>query len=515
MAHSTLSVEPVAFGVSRARAAVVVGGALAAGSLTHALVGRTHVGAGWLVLDALLVVGTVLAFGRDAAGRVRPSIAGAIAALGALAVGAALVWRESAWTALIAFPASVLLLAASPFLLVRRGGHGSLGDLPRALVEGALAVPSAAVESAKLPLHAIEAIGRPRARSLWRGLLLGAPLTGLFVLLLSADERFAAALVRLAHGSGGAARFAAWSAVGAAGYLFWYVLHDTGRRKQATPSEPPHVPYRTPGDAVPVDGETARGPLVRPLTWGIVLAQLCVVFALFGAANAKVLFAGHALARARSTVTYAQYLHSGFAQLSIATLLAVVTVVVGHILLRPRGGSRVPGGAALATLEAVLLALTSVALLSSFLRVRVYETAYGYTHLRLGVEVLQLGVLVLLAFTVLKSIVRGWRGFGAAVTSAGFVLVVGAAWFDADLYVARGNVDRAEAARTSQADRYAWKELDVAYLTALSPDAAPVLDHPYFALDAATADGLRSAWTDRTRARRREGWRAFRGSGRR
>jgi hypothetical protein len=502
--------SPFALGSSRTRAVHSLAGSLAAGVLTEALVDRTRLGAGWFLLSALLVGATLLLFGGSAGGRVRITRAAGVAAVIALALGGALVWRESAWTAALAVPASALALLALPFLL---GCADAAGELPRALAQGLRGAPAAAVESAKMPLQALDAVGRPRGQSLWRGLLLGLPIAGGFALLLSADARFSAALSRGLHRSGGAAHFAALSALFAAAFLFWYVLHDRARRQvECAPAALP-VPYRTQGDAPSPSVATAYEPLVRPLTWAVVLVQVCLVFALFGAVNARELFAGHALARAKSSVTYAQYLHSGFTQLSIATALAVATVLVGHVLMRPRGAVRVPGGVKLAALETALLALTGAALFSSLVRVRVYETAYGYTHLRLGVQLVDAGVLVLLVLTLVKAFARAWRGFAGALVAAGGVLAVVAAWFDADLYVARGNLDRAQAQLENRADPLAWRELDVGYLTALGPDAMPALAHPHLRANPALAAALEQAWRAQADARRREGWRAYRGLG--
>src|SRR4029078_3601376 len=108
-------------------------------------------------------------------------------------------------------------------------------------------------------------------------------------------------------------------------------------------------------------------------------------------------FAGHALARAHGTVTYAEYLHAGFAQLLVAAALAVLTVGVGHRLVGARGPDVVKApsskaGVWLGAIETTLLALTCVTLLSCWQRVRIYEVAYRYTYLRRALGFLLLRV---------------------------------------------------------------------------------------------------------------------------
>jgi hypothetical protein len=255
--------------------------------------------------------------------------------------------------------------------------------------------------------------------------------------------------------------------------------------------------------------------LVQPHTWGIVRPQQVLVITVFAAVNARYLVAGHALARARGTVTYAQYLHAGFAQLSLAAFLAVVMVIVGHRLLHARGGgagTAVPGGAWLTTLELTLLLLSGVALASCWQRLHVYEVAYGYTYLRMGVEIAQLAALCLLVLTAVKAARRSWRGWAASVTASAFAFVVLVPWLDADLLVARGNVERAALARAGEGDPFAWAELDVAYLADLSEDARPALAHPLFRQSPELAADIERAWAARA-APRTPGWRGLRGLG--
>jgi hypothetical protein len=254
---------------------------------------------------------------------------------------------------------------------------------------------------------------------------------------------------------------------------------------------------------------------VRPLTWGVVLLQVGVVFAVFAAVHARELFAGHALARAAGTVTYAEYLHAGFTRLLCATVLAIATVVLGHVLLRDRGASSnaraglVPGGRGLTALEVALLGLVGIALASSWQRSTIYEVAYGYTYLRLAVRFIEVAIGGLIALTAIKAALRSWRGYAVAVASLGLLTVLGAACFNADLYIARENVARAAVARAGNGDPYAWKTLDVGYLEDLTRDALPVLDDPYFAGAPDTAAQLRDAWVQKAP----RGWRSYRGLG--
>ncbi len=491
---------------SRVRAMVTIGAALVAGVATQALFWRASVGLSWVVLDAMLVIATMLTVGAragDVSSSRRPVLASAIVASATLVLGCAVAYRASDWALYVALPASAALLALLPFVVAGRMRIGDLGSIPRALFRrGVCDVPGAFGASVELPRRALDATGRSHALRVVKGIAIGLPVTGIFVALLAADPNFRGALGRVAGASDGVAHFAGLAAITAVGYLFAYVLHARTRdRVGADEAAPSHVevarPYRRVGDLdAPVDAP--KGPLVRPLTWGVVLAQLVAVFGIFVAANAKYLFGGHALVTAKGTPTYAAYLHAGFAQLSLATLLAVVVVVVGQRLVRVRDGrARI----ALAICETSLLALTAITLASCAQRLRIYDEAYGYTYLRLGVGLFQLGVLGLLALTIVKSLVPSWRGYGAAIALSTIGFAVFAGTLDADGWIARANVARANAGRP----------LDVEYLQALSADAAPVLGDPYFAAQPEIANLLARTWNERASAMRQRDWRSWRG----
>jgi uncharacterized protein DUF4153 len=487
------------------RALTVLLGVLALGVLTQALLWGARIGLGWFVLDVTLV-GASFAFLRR--GPVTP--AAVLVGGGAILLGGALVYYASDWALAVAFPGNVALLLVLPFVLSRPAPLFELGALPRTVLGGALLLPRAVAGSARFSARALDKGNRKHALGLLRGLLIGVPAACLFAALLSADPSFRDALFRAADGSFEIVRFVVYSVGVAALYLVVYVFHARG--EGAEPGAAPEVsgaaapgsgPYRL-LDAWAPPAVAPEGPVVRPFTWSVVLAQIALVFAGFVAVHVRYLFGGHALVRAPGPLTYATYLHAGLAQLSTAALLAVLLVIAGHFLVRDRSADRsgpVPGGKALGAVEAILLLLTGVTLLSCWQRLRIYEEAYGYTHLRLAVGFVQLGISGLLALTLAKSIARAWRGYGASLVLLGIGLTVVAALFNSDLYVARGNLERAAAGH----------ELDVDYLAGLSADARGVLAHPALRDHDELRRMLEAGWREQAADRAHDGWRAFRG----
>ena len=306
--------------------------------------------------------------------------------------------------------------------------------------------------------------------------------------------------------SGEGMELAVWTVATTAGLLVAYAVLARLQRPRAPEASIPvawlALPYRAEGDA-PARVLPPSGPRVRTLTWGVVLAHVVAVFGVYVAANAGSLFVGHAQLRSRGTATYAEYLHEGFTQVSVATLLAVACVVLGHVLLRPRAGMlRVAGGKAIVAVEIALLGLVGVTLASCAHRLALYEEAYGYTYLRLGVWLLQLGVAGLLTMTAARCFARSWRGWGTALVWSGVAFALLAGTVNADGWIARRNVARARAGA----------RLDVQYLAGLSEDARGVLADVR-ALDRDAAEELDEAWRGSTSAHRGHGWRARRGLG--
>ncbi len=459
-------------------------------------------GLGWLAADAVLVLSLLVGVGKG-----RPGGAAWLLALTSIWMAGATSWHASDWALAVALPGSVLALAGLALACARRTSASNVSDLPAASLQALKALPGGIVDAARMPSRALGAGTRESAMGVLRGVLLGAPLALLFVALLAADGAFRRALAHTFGRAGDGLDFTLWTVVTGCALL---VSHAVLRRLRAEPARPaapaPFVafgPYRVEGDlAAPVVNGRAATRL-RPLTWGVVLAQIVAVFGVYVAANAGSLFAGHAHLRARGTVTYAAYLHEGFVQVSVAALLAVACVVVGHLLLRPReAGARIAGGRVLSAIELSLLALVGVTLASCAHRLSLYEEAYGYTYLRLGVWLLQLGVAGLLAMTGARCVARGWQGWGSALAWSGLCFTVFAGSIDADGWIARHNVARARAGAP----------LDTEYLASLSEDAREVLPE-VAAMDRQAAEVLEQTWGAWTSMHRRHGWRSRRGLG--
>jgi hypothetical protein len=482
------------------RLAVLAAASLAIAGLTW----RATTGLGWLAAMAILVG---LVVGGVARGK--PGATGWALAATTLWLAGVVCWRASDWALATALPASCVALIALALVCARRLRALRPEALGGSALLALLLVPRGAVAAARWPGQALGGRTRSQAAGVGRGLLLGLPLALVFVAILAADASFRGALSSLVAHSGSFASSTLWSLfVFAELALAAAVLLELRRAADAAadlaPSGPvPRAPYRM------ADGDTIVSPRARPrrpmtpTTWGVALSQVVAVFAVYGAANARSLFAGHAFFRAHGTPTYAATVHEGFVQVALATLLAVACVVAGHALMRTPASDRTPGGRALVAIELALLGLAGLALLSSAHRLSLYEEAYGYTTARLGVRCFQTVVAGLLALTAARCIARAWRGWSTALAWSGVLAALGVGSVDAERWVADRNIERAT--RTGR--------MDVAYLASLSEDARPSLARARFALGRYDAAPVFAEVWAQADGERSSDWRSWRGLG--
>jgi hypothetical protein len=235
----------------------------------------------------------------------------------------------------------------------------------------------------------------------------------------------------------------------------------------------------------------------------VVLAAVDLLFAVFVGLQVTYLFGGRDTLAA-SGLTYSEYARRGFFEL-IAAVVLVGGLLVGletTVVRRTRG--YVAGAVALVALAAVVLA-------SAFLRLRLYQDAYGWTEPRFYAlaEIVWLGAsLVIGAVTLVANRTR-WLLHGVAV--AALVVAVGVNLLDPPAFVAGENLARAlEPRRVPEGGETGF---DPYYLTRLGYDAVPVildalprLSEPERDVLATTMAGLRLRLRNDAGTRTWQGW---------
>ena len=209
-------------------------------------------------------------------------------------------------------------------------------------------------------------------------------------------------------------------------------------------------------------GERAAHPVAHRFEWLAPVLVVDAVFIVFLVAQATVIFGGHDYLERTTGLTYAEYVHQGFGQLTVATALTLLVVLAATRKAQKETSAdrtwiRVSLG--------LLCALTLVVVASALYRMHVYQDAYGFTRMRLLVDVFEgwLGVLVLATMAGGVTLRAAWLPrFGLF---SGVALLLGLAAINPDAWIARQNLDRYVASGT----------VDWHYLGELSDDALPVL----------------------------------------
>ncbi len=201
--------------------------------------------------------------------------------------------------------------------------------------------------------------------------------------------------------------------------------------------------------------------LANRFEWLVPVLVVDGVFLAFMAAQARALIGGENYIQAETGLTYADFVHQGFGQLTLATALTVLVVWVAS----RRAGDAPEDRRWLLGSLGLLCVLTLLVVASALRGMSVYQDAYGFTTLRLFVDVFE----GWLGFVVLAIMVAGLLGYvrwlPRVALVSGAVALVGLAAVNPDAWVASRNLDRYEATG----------KLDVPYLMNLSADASPVI----------------------------------------
>ncbi|MDQ2768721.1 MAG: DUF4173 domain-containing protein [Gemmatimonadota bacterium] len=202
-----------------------------------------------------------------------------------------------------------------------------------------------------------------------------------------------------------------------------------------------------------------RGGSLGALERRSLTTSLAAVMWLF-VASATVSLLKNPAAVAGSGVTYAEYVHRGFAELSVAA-----TLVIGATLATRRSWISTDAWARRMAFAAIAGECAMITI--AFMRVVRYEQAYGFTVLRLYAQAYML-VLACISVLLFVEIARRTQSTRFAYHSASAALIVLAScvYWNTDAWIVRHNVDRY--AETGK--------IDLDYLMHdLSSDATPEL----------------------------------------
>jgi hypothetical protein len=412
------------------RRPVIVGAAAAAGVLAATVLPQRNLGLGTSLVFAA-VVGTVFAAATTrTAGRRWTRLDALDAALVALLL-ATLFVRDAEWITVLCLLAALALAAVS----------STKAASVLALLGTAAAVPLAAVRG--LPW-----LGRTlKPSSGVQAWLPAARTTALSaVLLLVFGALFASADALFASWVNALTPDITWNDLPGRAVLATFIAAGTLAAAFVALAPPAVDRLRLP-----------RGTRGNEFEWLAPVLVVDMVFLAFLVAQATAMFGGHDYLRRTTGLTYAEYVHEGFGQLTFATMLTLTVVAWAARKAAPGRRRDFAMGA--------LCVMTIVVVVSALYRMHLYEEAFGFTRLRLLVSVFEgwLGVVVVLV--LVAGVVGARRWLVPIAVRLGAAGLLGLAMVNPDLYIAQHNIARADAPVGID-----WK-----YLGELSTDAYPAL----------------------------------------
>lgn len=398
----------------------------------------------WIGTLILSVVGLLEWRGREARG------GGRWLALPLLFFAAALAWRASGTLQFLDILALLVLLGLA-------AAHTRAGQLRVAgLMEYAWALVQSGIHAAFGPLmlafSTIQWKLIPRGRwtgqaiAIGRGLLITVPLLFLFGgLFMAADAVFEGIITDIFHIEVDEIivhlfLFGFWSWL-AAGFLRQTLLEKE-----------------------PMDPALERPSFARlgVIEVGIVMGMLDLLFLAFVLVQFRYFFGGAALVETSIGMSYAEYARRGFFELVTVGALVLPMLLVIHWLFR---AERVAHERLFRGMAAVMIVLLYVIMASAVQRMRLYQSEFGMTELRLYTTVF-MGWLALVFAWFSATVLRGQRdrfAFGALAT--GLVTIALLHALNPDAFIVQTNVGRKQAPQP----------FDREYVTTLSADAVPTL----------------------------------------
>jgi hypothetical protein len=248
----------------------------------------------------------------------------------------------------------------------------------------------------------------------------------------------------------------AWLVIGVLGYAL--ISDDSEEEEGREPVE---------GEELPESEQPEPQKTINFKHWlgmieaSVVLFSIDALFLLFVAIQFAALFGGEAFLR-RQGLTYSEYARRGFFELlAVAVITLVLILALDWITRRETQGHHriflIGSGS--------MVGLTVIILTSAFMRMALYESAYGFTRLRVHTHVFMVWLGLLMIFFIITLAYKHTRLFatGLLVFAIGYTVTLDI--LNPDAFIVRQNLARYDRGL----------ELDVDYLGSLSDDAIPLL----------------------------------------
>ncbi len=206
----------------------------------------------------------------------------------------------------------------------------------------------------------------------------------------------------------------------------------------------------------------------------VILIAVDLLFAAFVIIQFQYFFGGGVNITAEG-FTYAEYARRGFFELvGVAVLSLLLYLGLGAITRREEKVHR----QLFTGLAILLFALVLVMLVSSWMRLSMYEAAYGFSRLRTYTHVFIPWLAALLVATATLEIIRKQHRFALVLLTVIFGFGISLAILNVDTFIVDQNVRRAQRG----------EQFDATYLLSLSQDAVPAMFDAYHQADLSSKD---------------------------
>lgn len=217
----------------------------------------------------------------------------------------------------------------------------------------------------------------------------------------------------------------------------------------------------------PAEGSGSFKPFVGKIETYTVLGLVVLLFGAFLMVQMRYFFGGDTNINV-SGYTYAEYARKGAEELIVVAVLALGLYQVLHTVTKLNSKH---DRLILHILMTVLILEVLLMLLSSYQRLMLYETAYGFTRIRVRTHLFILWLAALLALVVLMEWVGKSDRFFPVLLAVSFGFVVSQGFLNIDQHIVQQNLARLEGELPADA----WQELDHYHLSTLSDDAVPAM----------------------------------------
>ncbi len=198
-----------------------------------------------------------------------------------------------------------------------------------------------------------------------------------------------------------------------------------------------------------------------PVVLLTILILVNAIYAIFSFIQFRYLFGGSSFVLP-SSFTYAEYARRGFAELVIVTVINFGILIFGITFVK-KDSKRI--FTIIRAFLTLLVIFTFILLISAFYRMLVYEQAYGFTYLRIFVQVF----MIMLFFLFIINIIYTWYQKLPIIKTyfiISLAIYIIMNFANVDKIIANNNINR----------YFKTGQIDMVYLKGLSYDAVPEME---------------------------------------